>query len=96
MAQLVPQLQNASCMNMDVSEGAIREGLISFIYVVFLLWSKKKYANNFFLRVLIMGICEISLVLLTGGCMNPAYVSPSPLNLSPLLVVTQFPNIDLV
>ena len=66
-------------LNTDVHQGELTEGLLTFAIVTISLGLSTKVNANFFMKTCIFSVSKFTLHILgsdlTGGCMNPAYVS---------------------
>ncbi|XP_058107517.1 probable aquaporin SIP2-1 [Magnolia sinica] len=74
--QTFPEVGHGPRLNVDIHQGALTEGLLTFMIVVISLGAYKSNANSFFIKTWISSISKLALHILgsdlTGGCMNPA------------------------
>lgn len=71
-----PEVGHGPKLNVDIHHGAIIEGILTFVIVLFNLTLNKANPKSFVMRTWISTICKMSIHLLgadlTGGIMNPA------------------------
>ncbi|KAL5059084.1 hypothetical protein RYX36_030688 [Vicia faba] len=76
----IPEVGSGPRLNVDILQGALTEGLLTFVIVsISLGLNTTKIHGNFFMKTWISSLSKITLHILgsnlTGGCMNPASVS---------------------
>jgi len=76
----IPEVGQGPRLNVDIHQGALTEGLLTFAIVsISLGLATTKIYGNFFMKTWISSLSKLTLHILgsdlTGGCMNPAAVS---------------------
>lgn len=75
----IPEVGQGPRLNVDIHQGALTEGLLTFAIVTISLGLATKIRENFFMKTWISSLSKLTLHILgsdlTGGCMNPASVS---------------------
>ncbi|GAV70973.1 MIP domain-containing protein [Cephalotus follicularis] len=73
-----PEIGLGPRLNVDLHQGALTEGLLTFAIVIISLGSAEKIPGSFFRKTWISSVSKLALHILgsdlTGGCMNPASV----------------------
>ncbi|KAF7801387.1 putative aquaporin SIP2-1 [Senna tora] len=73
-----PEVGRGPRLNIDIHQGALTEGLLTFAIAIISLGLATKIPENFFMKTWISSVSKLSLHILgsdlTGGCMNPASV----------------------
>lgn len=74
-----PEVGRGPRLNVDIHQGALTEGLLTFAIVTISLGlATRKIRENFFMKTWISSLSKLALHILgsdlTGGCMNPASV----------------------
>lgn len=76
---IFPEIGQGPRLSVDIHQGALTEGLLTFMVVMVSMGLKKKDPKSFFMKTWISSISKITLHILgsdlTGGIMNPASVS---------------------
>lgn len=79
ITETFPEVGRGPRLNVDIHQGALTEGLLTFAIVFVSLGLAKKDPNSFFIKTWITSVSKLSLHILgsdlTGGIMNPASVS---------------------
>ncbi|CAK8542988.1 unnamed protein product [Lathyrus sativus] len=75
----IPEVGQGPRLNVDIHQGALTEGLLTFLIVsISLGLAATKIHGNFFMKTWISSLSKLALHILgsdlTGGCMNPASV----------------------
>lgn len=74
----MPGIGHGPSLNVDIAQGALTEGLLTFTISIIYLGLSKKTSNSFFMKTWISSTSKLTLHILgsdlTGGCMNPASV----------------------
>ncbi|XP_078446559.1 small and basic intrinsic protein 2;1 [Wolffia australiana] len=74
--EIFPEVGRGPKLNVDIHQGALTEGLLTFTVVIVSLGLKQRDPRSFFMKTWIQSISKLSLHILgsdlTGGCMNPA------------------------
>ncbi|KAK7396074.1 hypothetical protein VNO78_16821 [Psophocarpus tetragonolobus] len=74
----IPEVGLGPRLNVDIHQGALTEGLLTFAIVTISLGLGTKIRENFFMKTWISSLSKLTLHILgsdlTGGCMNPASV----------------------
>ncbi|KAI5427503.1 probable aquaporin SIP2-1 [Lathyrus oleraceus] len=75
----IPEVGQGPRLNVDIHQGALTEGLLTFVIVsISLGLAATKIQGNFFMKTWISSLSKLTLQILgsdlTGGCMNPASV----------------------
>ncbi|TKY62781.1 aquaporin SIP2-1 [Spatholobus suberectus] len=74
----IPEVGRGPRLNVDIHQGALTEGLLTFAIVTISLGLATKIRENFFMKTWISSLSKLTLHILgsdlTGGCMNPASV----------------------
>lgn len=74
-----PEIGRGPRLNVDIAQGALTEGFLTFAIVFISLNLTKKVTDSFFMKTWISSLSKVTLHMLgsdlTGGCMNPASVS---------------------
>ncbi|XP_020219413.1 probable aquaporin SIP2-1 [Cajanus cajan] len=74
----IPEVGQGPRLNVDIHQGALTEGLLTFGIVIISLGLAMKVRENFFMKTWISSLSKLTLHILgsdfTGGCMNPASV----------------------
>lgn len=77
--QIFPGIGSGPRLNVDIHQGALTEGFLTFAIVIISLGLTTKIPSSFFIKTWIASISKLALHILgsdlTGGCMNPASVS---------------------
>ncbi|KAK7286630.1 hypothetical protein RJT34_21766 [Clitoria ternatea] len=72
----IPEAGRGPRLNVDIHQGALTEGLLTFAIVTISMGLAKKIQGNFFMKTWISSLSKLTLHILgsdlTGGCMNPA------------------------
>jgi len=75
----IPEVGQGPRLNVDIHQGALTEGLLTFAIVTISLGLATTIRENFFMKTWISSLTKLTLHILgsdlTGGCMNPASVS---------------------
>lgn len=76
----IPEVGQGPRLNVDIHQGALTEGLLTFVIVsISLGLAATRIQGNFFMKTWISSLSKLTLQILgsdlTGGCMNPASVS---------------------
>ena len=75
----IPEVGVGPRLNVDIHQGSLTEGLLTFAIVTISLGLASKIRENFFMKTWISSLSKLTLHILgsdlTGGCMNPASVS---------------------
>ncbi|KAL8460107.1 hypothetical protein ACS0TY_031080 [Phlomoides rotata] len=73
-----PGIGRGPRLNVDIAQGALTEGFLTFAIVFISLSLAKKVTDSFFMKTWISSLSKVTLHMLgsdlTGGCMNPASV----------------------
>ncbi|KAJ8646435.1 hypothetical protein MRB53_008183 [Persea americana] len=76
ITETFPEVGRGPRLNVDIHQGALTEGLLTFAIVFVSLGLAKKDPNSFFIKTWITSVSKLSLHILgsdlTGGIMNPA------------------------
>lgn len=76
-----PELWRGPALVINLHQGALTEGLLTFSQVLITLGLDRSINGSFYMKTWISSILKFSLHILgsdlTGGCMNPAAVSIS-------------------
>lgn len=76
--QIFPGIGSGPRLNVDIHQGALTEGFLTFAIVIISLGLTTKIPSSFFMKTWIASISKLTLHILgsnlTGGCMNPASV----------------------
>lgn len=79
MLDTFPEIGRGPRLNVDIHQGALTEGFLTFAIVFISLGLTVKLPGSFFMKTWISSISKLTLHILgsdlTGGCMNPAAVS---------------------
>jgi len=79
LIETIPEVGQGPRLNVDIHQGALTEGLLTFAIVSISLGLATKIRENFFMKTWISSLSKLTLHILgsdlTGGCMNPASVS---------------------
>jgi len=79
LIETIPEVGQGPRLNVDIHQGALTEGLLTFAIVSISLGLTTKIRENFFMKTWISSLSKLTLHILgsdlTGGCMNPASVS---------------------
>lgn len=74
-----PGIGRGPRLTVDIAQGALTEGLLTFAIVFISLSVSQKVKDSFFMKTWISSLSKLTLHMLgsdlTGGCMNPASVS---------------------
>ncbi|RDX60225.1 putative aquaporin SIP2-1, partial [Mucuna pruriens] len=74
----IPEVGLGPSLNVDIHQGALTEGLLTFAIVTISLGLATKVRENFLMKTWISSLSKLALHILgsdlTGGCMNPASV----------------------
>ncbi|XP_027352827.1 probable aquaporin SIP2-1 [Abrus precatorius] len=74
----IPEVGRGPRLNIDLHQGALTEGLLTFAIVTISLGLATRIRENFFMKTWISSLSKLALHVLgsdlTGGCMNPASV----------------------
>ncbi|KAL2320574.1 hypothetical protein Fmac_029543 [Flemingia macrophylla] len=74
----IPEVGRGPSLNVDIHQGALTEGLLTFAIVTISLGLATKVRENFFMKTWISSLSKLALHILgsdlTGGVMNPASV----------------------
>ncbi|RZC20272.1 putative aquaporin SIP2-1 isoform B [Glycine soja] len=72
----IPEVGVGPRLNVDIHQGSLTEGLLTFAIVTISLGLATKIRENFFMKTWISSLSKLTLHILgsdlTGGCMNPA------------------------
>ncbi|KAK7377972.1 hypothetical protein VNO80_03408 [Phaseolus coccineus] len=78
LIETIPEVGQGPRLNVDIHQGALTEGLLTFAIVSISLGLATKIRENFFMKTWISSLSKLTLHILgsdlTGGCMNPASV----------------------
>lgn len=78
LIETIPEVGQGPRLNVDIHQGALTEGLLTFAIVSISLGLTTKIRENFFMKTWISSLSKLTLHILgsdlTGGCMNPASV----------------------
>ncbi|KAF8398178.1 hypothetical protein HHK36_017104 [Tetracentron sinense] len=73
-----PEIGHGPRLNVDIHQGALTEGLLTFTIVTISLGLARNSPSSFFMKTWISSVSKLALHILgsdlTGGCMNPASV----------------------
>lgn len=73
-----PEIGRGPRLNVDISRGALTEGILTFGIVIISQGLSRKIPGSFFMKTWISSVSKLTLHILgsdlTGGCMNPASV----------------------
>ncbi|KAF8398182.1 hypothetical protein HHK36_017108 [Tetracentron sinense] len=73
-----PEIGHGPRLNVDIHQGALTEGLLTFTIVTISLGLARNNPSSFFMKTWISSVSKLALHILgsdlTGGCMNPASV----------------------
>lgn len=77
--EVFPEVHLGPRLNIDIHQGALREGILTFVIVIISLGLRRKTPTSFFIKTWISGVFKLTIHILGsdlyGGCMNPASVS---------------------
>lgn len=78
MLDTFPEIGRGPRLNVDIHQGALTEGFLTFAIVFISLGLTVKLPGSFFMKTWISSVSKLTLHILgsdlTGGCMNPAAV----------------------
>ncbi|KAL6523334.1 putative aquaporin SIP2-1 [Orobanche gracilis] len=74
----LPEIGRGPRLSVNIANGALTEGLLTFAIVIISLGLARKIDDSFFMKTWISSVSKLALHILgsdlTGGCMNPASV----------------------
>lgn len=80
--KVFPEIWRGPELVINLHQGALTEGLLTFIHVLISLSLDRNFRGSFYRKTWINSILKLALHILgsdlTGGCMNPAAVSFYP------------------
>ncbi|CAK9144258.1 unnamed protein product [Ilex paraguariensis] len=78
LIETFPEVGHGPRLNVDIHQGALTEGFLTFTIVIISLGLARNIPGSFFMKTWISSVSKLTLHILgsdlTGGCMNPASV----------------------